>query len=386
MCVCIIYLFIYIQAWARNKNRVDKTDAEWQAARAATQNPNLDNITAKLEQMEYAVTPDGRCEAALSHLTNWSTWAGKGSYGTKTNFGWLWYAQRLLPRYMQACQLWASEVKEGTHRRAASLWSRKAKHKMLKTYVMRKKNSLGQENIYGLPFYCSNAGIATVKIFQKLQEFYNPSWGCNNAPTVVIASSIVFGGNVAALLQWIRERSAPSVIVDDVFNRALTSFGTIGPRTCHPFAYTFDIVDAVFKGVRDTPGVTAPNGMQQATFLIRDATNPDVTTKATLNNSRKLPSNLRQGDVLRLEVVKSSPRHAVVQVPPYIDFLVPSTTSKSVAIINVNILGFIDKTTSKFRVRPHAHEFVLMISRKYHLATVSTSRGMTIRSTMFGLY
>ena len=73
-------------------------------------------------------------------------------------------------------------------------------------------------------------------------------------------------------------------------------------------------------------------------------------------------------------------------MPPYIDFLDPSTTSKSVVIINVHILGFIDKTTSKFRVRPHAHEFVLMLSRKYHLATVSTSRGMTIRSTMFGLY
>ena len=144
---------------------------------------------------------------------------------------------------------------------------------------------------------------------------------------------------MACLLQSVRERDAPSSLKNDVFSLSLSTFGSEGPRTCHPFAHELDIVDAVFVdfiGVQSTD--TGPH-LQQASFSVTDRLNPEVSTAATLRDLKQLPSNLQAGDVLRLEVVSSSPQHAVLQVPPFVDFMVPSTREKPVVILNVMALG-----------------------------------------------
>ena len=87
-----------------------------------------------------------------------------------------------------------------------------------------------------------------------------------------------------------------------------------------------------------------------------------------------------------MEVVTSSSQHVVLQVPKFVGFMSAQPLTKSVAIINPNVLGFFDKRTLKFRPRPHASDFLLTLSRLYHLAVVSSARGLTIRSGMFGLY
>lgn len=72
--------------------------------------------------------------------------------------------------------------------------------------------------------------------------------------------------------------------------------------------------------------MTAPNGLQPGTFLITDPTDPDVTAKATLNDSSKLPSNTsKTGGCVAVGGIEKLSSHVVVQVSPYIDFLVPST-------------------------------------------------------------
>ena len=64
----------------------------------------------------------------------------------------------------------------------------------------------------------------------------------------------------------------------------------------------------------------------------------------------------------------------------------PTDREKPVVILNVECLGFVEKKTDKFRARPNAAEFLLKLSRKYHLATVSSVKGMTIKSKLFGIH
>ena len=218
------------------------------------------------------------------------------------------------PNIVYGVYRWSSVDCESTHRHVADLWSHKDKEKLLKTRVMRKKNRWGQEHVFGLPYYCTISANATSVIFKQLKEYFNPAWGLGAVPTVVMASSIVFGGNVASLLQYVHERAAPSTADDDVFSHALATFGFEGPRTCHPFAHEYDIIQAVFVGVISHRTADHTLGLQQATFTVTDPSCPNVSTAATLSNIKQLPSNLKPGDVLRLEVVNSSPRHAELQV------------------------------------------------------------------------
>ena len=149
---------------------------------------------------------------------------------------------------------------------------------------MSKKNAFRQVNVFGLPFYCSAAKSAVSVIFKQIKDFYNPEWGLRNTPTVVMTASIVFGGIVACLLQYVRERDAPYSLKNDVFNLSLSAFGSEGPRTCHPFAHELDIVDAVFVELIALQSANLELGLQQASFTVTDPLNPDVSTTATLRD------------------------------------------------------------------------------------------------------
>ena len=125
-------------------------------------------------------------------------------------------------------------------------------------------------------------------------------------------------------------------------------------------------------------------------FKIRDPQNADSWTKATLLPSPSLPSlpsNLCADDNCRLEVVSSSPKHAVVQVPRHIGYCLTSELrTKPVLVVNPLCLGFVDKRTEIFRTRPHAREFLLLCSRVFQLTTVCPSRAIDIRSGCFSIY
>lgn len=174
--------------------------------------------------------------------------------------------------------------------------------------------------------------------------------------------------------------------LDTVFTRALETFGSSGPDTCHPFAHRYDVVDAVFIEEVPHPQADPSLGLKISKFTITDPNNPDVHTGATVDNSSILPSNLQQGDVLRLEVVSSFPTKATLTTPFAIGFMKPLDRKRSVVIIDMRVLGFVESRTDKFRARPHAVEFVLQLSRHHHLATVSPVRGVTMKSRMFGIH
>ena len=88
-----------------------------------------------------------------------------------------------------------------------------------------------------------------------------------------------------------------------------------------------------------------------------------------------------------IQVVKSSPRHAVLQVPSDVGFVdSDDDCHKPTAILDVNVFGFLDPITNKFSVRPHSREFIMQLSRRYQLAVVSPCRGMTIQTGLFGLH
>ena len=64
----------------------------------------------------------------------------------------------------------------------------------------------------------------------------------------------------------------------------------------------------------------------------------------------------------------------------------PIDREKSVVILNMQSLGFIDEKTDKYCARPNATEFLLELSRKFHLATVSSIKGITLKSQLFGVH
>lgn len=130
--------------------------------------------------------------------------------------------------------------------------------------------------------------------------------------------------------------------LDTVFTRALETFGSSGPDTCHPFAHRYDVVDAVFIEEVPHPQADPSLGLKISKFTITDPNNPDVHTGATVDNSSILPSNLQQGDVLRLEVVSSFPTKATLTTPFAIGFMKPLDRKRSVVIIDMRVLGFVE--------------------------------------------
>ena len=61
-------------------------------------------------------------------------------------------------------------------------------------------------------------------------------------------------------------------------------------------------------------------------------------------------------------------------------------SNKPIAVIKISVLGFFNKDTHKFERRPFAVEFLHYLSRHFHLATMITTVGFTLRSKMFGAY
>ena len=118
---------------------------------------------------------------------------------------------------------------------------------------------------------------------------------------------------VNAQLTAIRARAAPKR-KPNVFTRALEVFGSSGPRTCHPFARKYGILQAVFSHHTPHPKADPALGLFQSKFTVTHPADPTISTTATLIDSRTLPANVQAGDVLRMEVVSSSPRHAVLTV------------------------------------------------------------------------
>lgn len=243
--------------WARKAKRKDKTDAEWADAAAQTANPSLDDFEVLLEKMERSKTDDGRCEKALRRLLHHrGTWAGSTSYRGKS---WLWYVQKLLPRYYARAESWSAIA---VHRRRANMWSANGE-RLLKGKSTKKRTK--KNNAYGLPSYCDQAFDATTSILFRLLDFYDPMDGAHCKPTVVMVASIVLGQatgvdgvphcHTAWLLEQIRDSDAPSG-KESVFTRAMDLFGCEGPRTCHPFAKQFDIFQALFTKRDKQPFVT----------------------------------------------------------------------------------------------------------------------------------
>ena len=100
-------------AWAEQAKRKDKDDAEWDDAAAQTANPGLDEFELVLEKMERSKTADGRCEKALQRLLHHrGTWAGSTSYRGQS---WLWYVQKLLPRYYGHAKAWSTIAMHRPH-------------------------------------------------------------------------------------------------------------------------------------------------------------------------------------------------------------------------------------------------------------------------------
>ena len=126
--------------------------------------------------------------------------------------------------------------------------------------------------------------------------------------------------------------------------------------------------------------------MQQAVFTLVDPKNSAVTSTARLRDRSELPTNLQSGDVLRLQVESSSPRHAILEVPTDIGFVSTPDDTRPVAILVIDALGFFHSKTNKFMCRPHAFEFILEISRVYRLATTSNSRGVSLAARLFGVF
>ena len=288
---------------------------------------------------------------------------------------------------MNACRAWSRD--NCPHRNAANLWSNRGSQKLLKGKVTEKTNP------FGLPVFCSRTADLTTVVLLRLHQFYDPLDGDGCIPTVVLATRICVGRNAASLLQHVRDRNGPTV-KSDVFSRALTFFGSAGPVTCHPFARKYHILHAVFSKYSPHPTADPSTGLQQACFTVSNLNNTDISaattagsrarrTSATLNDSRGLPVNVCEGDVFRMEVQSSSPRHAVLQIPPDVGFL-DESKHDNVIILNVSALGFVDSYTNKFRARPQAAEFILQMNRIFTIATVADRRGDTIKCGLFNMY
>ena len=182
---------------------------------------------------------------------------------------------------------------------------------------------------------------------------------------------------VAKLMQMVRQSEAPAE-PESVFTRAIDVFGIEGPSTCHPYAHKYNIFNSSFLSEKS----------DHFCFVITDPNNADDITKTTLHDGRFVPKNISPGDRLRLEVESSSLYHVKMQIPTDVDtgFMPSSDCVRPVAILHLSALGFVNDYTMKFRVRPHAREFVHRLSRSYHLATIEDDRGATVNSRIFGAY
>ena len=78
------------KTWAVEAGRKDSDDSVWDAAAAATANPNLELFKTQLEEIEHAASLDGRCEKALSRILHPKTWSGSVSYCSRSAFTWIW--------------------------------------------------------------------------------------------------------------------------------------------------------------------------------------------------------------------------------------------------------------------------------------------------------
>ena len=334
--------------WAKQVNRKDKLDAEWSDAAAQTANPDLDEFEVILEKMERSKTADGRCEKALRRLLQHrGTWADSTSY---RGASWLWYVQRLLPRYYAAAKVWSTiEV----HRIKAKLWSANG------TRLLKGK-STSKNNLYGLPAYCDQAFDAAGSILFRLLDFYDPRDGAHCKPTMVMVASIVLGHATspngvphcytACLLQRIRDSDAPPE-PKSVFSHAMDLFGCEGPRTCHPFAKEFDIVQAVFDKRAKKPFCSGNTHTHMHTltlyacvcvyrinthpltqlhthsggplfpvhcFTLSDPSDNEISHKATLwdHHNQALPDNLQQGQQRNTVHLTYTHPHLTCLVPP----------------------------------------------------------------------
>ena len=194
--------------------------------------------------------------------------------------------------------------------------------------------------------------------------------------------------SVCGILSHIFSSAAPAP-KETVFTRAERTYGCDGPDVGHPFVGKYDIIKGVFDHHHSEDGVN------NAKFTIRDPDDNTVFTSATLNRGPML-LHLQATDVLRLEVVSASLKHAFLRVSTCVGFVdvdlddeatvTNMVSNKPIAVINIPVLGFFNKDTHKFERRPFAVEFLHHLSRHFHLATMSTTVGFTLRSKMFGAY
>ena len=383
--------------WANQRGREDLDEAGWAAARAATKNTNLDEYAVERAKVQHAKTPDGRCEKALKFwLERRSTWSG--SFSNKSQLPWLWYVKKLLPRYYSAVKTWrkprryinavshisnfrfvrtASPTR--VHRVSARLWTRSGK--------LSKGRAVAKDHRYGIMCYCTQAATDIKTILSRLIAFHNPEIdGPGRTPNVMWATSIVLRSSMVNYqLRSIRERDTPTG-KSNVFTRAVEVFGSSGPATCHPFARQYGILKAVFSHHEPHPTSDRALGLKQSKFKLTHPSDPTITTTATLIDSRTLPANVREGDVLRMEVISSSPHHAMLSVPQYIGYTKNKTCDRPTIILSIETLGFVHDHTEKFIPRPHDVEFILHLSRHYSVVTVVKSRGETNKTGLFGAY
>lgn len=267
----------------------------------------------------------------------------------------------------------------GVHRVSANLWSSRGK--------MSKGRATAKYNRYGIMAYCAKAATAIKTILSHLLAFHNPEVdGPERKPNVVWTTSIVLGSSIVnCQLHAIRARSTPERKAN-VFTRALEVFGSSGPRTCHPFAHKYGLLQAVFSHHEPHPTADPALGLKQSKFRVTHPTDSTISTTATVIDSRTLPTNVREGDVLRMEVVSSSPLHAFLTVPRYIGFAKNHNDNRPTVILALEALGFVHTRTEKFIPRPHVVEFILQLSRHYSIATVAKSRGATNKTDLFGAH
>ena len=232
-----------------------------------------------------------------------------------------------------------------THRTLASLWN--SRGRLLKGRATSKKNP------YGLSQYCCRAATSVQIVLKILMSFYDPKVDEEHQkPTVVWATSIVVGSMVASLMQRIRESPAPTE-KESVFSLSLKTFGDKGPITCHPYARKYDIVLATFTTHECHPTADSQYGLKQSCFMVNNPADSDsVSSSATLHDSRLFPVNTTTGDVFRMQVASSSPHHIKLQVPQDIGFIIQPSTEKNVIVLHMDVLGFVDSCTDKFRPRP----------------------------------
>lgn len=142
--------------------------------------------------------------------------------------------------------------------------------------------------------------------------------------------------------------------------------------------FRYDIISATFDCV----------DVDRYKCEVTDPHDVSVSTSATLNDG-VMRQHLQSGDVLRVEVVSASIKHVFVRIPRCLGFMPASCKddlTKPIAIMDVDVFGYFNKETTKFVSRPFAVEFLHIMHRHFHFATMSTRSGMTLSSKLFGPY